>query len=99
MPTRPEIVCICGSARFADEMRRTNRDLTLAGSIVLAPAEVDGPVDAEQKALLDELHLQKVDLADRVVVVNPGGYVGDSTRREIARARSTGTPVTFTHPG
>ncbi|MET8504980.1 hypothetical protein ABZV60_10050 [Streptomyces sp. NPDC004787] len=27
-----------------------------------------------------------------------GGYVGDSTRAEIAYARSLGKPVRFTHP-
>mgnify|MGYP003596473953 CR=1 FL=1 len=38
---RPEIVCICGSIRFADEMRGANRDLTFAGVIVVAPGEAD----------------------------------------------------------
>ena len=37
MPDRPEIVCICGSTRFVDEMRAANRDLTFAGAIVVAP--------------------------------------------------------------
>jgi len=32
---RPEIVCICGSTRFVDEMNVANRDLTLAGVIVV----------------------------------------------------------------
>ena len=41
---RPEIVCICGSARFATEMREANRELTFAGIIVLAPGEANGPV-------------------------------------------------------
>jgi hypothetical protein len=27
-----------------------------------------------------------------------GGYIGDSTRAEIAYARSLGKPVRFTHP-
>ena len=48
--------------------------------------------------LLDALHLRKIDLADRVLVVNPGGYVGESTGREIAYARATGKPVSFTDP-
>ena len=52
----------------------------------------------EQKADLDALHLRKIDLADRVLVVNPGGYVGESTRREIAYAQAAGKPITFTHP-
>ncbi|MET0844275.1 MAG: hypothetical protein ABWY23_10505, partial [Mycetocola sp.] len=84
MTDRPEIVCICGSIRFVDEMRAANRDLTFAGIIVVAPGEADEIIDDEQKAALDALHLRKIDLADRVLVVNPGGYVGESTRREIA---------------
>jgi len=96
---RPEIVCICGSVRFADEMRTANRDLTFAGVIVLAPGEAEAVITDEQKAALDALHLRKIDLADRVLVVNPGGYVGESTSREIAYARATGKPVSFTDPG
>jgi len=53
---------------------------------------------AQRKAFLGELHLRKIDLADRVVVINPGGYVGESTQREIAYARAAGKPVAFTHP-
>ena len=98
MLDRPEIVCICGSARFADEMRAANRDLTFAGVIVLAPGEADGAISDEQKTVLDALHLRKIDLADRVLVVNPGGYVGESTSTEIEYAHATGKPVAFTDP-
>ncbi|WP_051486631.1 hypothetical protein [Brachybacterium phenoliresistens] len=79
-------------------MRAANRDLTFAGVIVLAPGEADADevITAEQKAALDALHLRKIDLADRILVVNPGGYIGASTRREIAYAEAAGTPVTFT---
>jgi hypothetical protein len=98
VPERPEIVCICGSTRFADQMRVANRDLTLAGAIVVAPGEADEVLSDEQKVALDALHLRKIDLADRVLVVNPGGYVGESTNREIAYARALGKPVSFTHP-
>ena len=107
MPDRPEIVCICGSTRFVDEMSAANRDLTFAGVIVVAPGvfrraedhEADELITNERKTALDALHLRKIDLADRVLVVNPGGYVGESTSREIAYARATGTPVSFTDPG
>ena len=98
MLERPEIVCICGSARFVEEIRELNRDLTFAGVIVVAPGEADEVVSDEQKAVLDALHLRKIDLADRIIVVNPGGYVGESTSREIAYARAAGKPVSFTHP-
>ena len=106
MPDRPEIVCICGSTRFMEEMLAANRDLTLAGVIVVAPAvfgrpedrETDEKITSEQKTALGALHLRKIDLADRVLVINPGGYIGESTRREIAYAHATGKPVSFTDP-
>lgn len=96
MPDRPEIVCICGSTRFAGEMREANRELTFAGMIVVAPGEAGEVITDDQKAVLDELHLRKIDLADRVLVVNPGGYIGESTRREIAYALAAGKPVSYT---
>jgi len=83
-------------------MRAANRDLTFAGSIVVAPgvfAHAESlAITPEQKSALDALHLRKIDLADRVLVVNPGGYVGESTSREIEYARATGKPVSFTDP-
>jgi hypothetical protein len=45
-------------------------------------------ITAEQKIMLDELHMRKIDLCDEVLVINVGGYIGDSTRREIAYATS-----------
>jgi len=77
-------------------MREANRALTFAGAIVVAPGEADGLVTEQQKTVLDALHLRKIDMADRVLVVNPGGYIGESTSREIAYARAAGKPVSFT---
>lgn len=79
-------------------MREANRDLTFAGVIVVAPGEADEVISDEQKAVLAALHLRKIDLADRVLVVNPGGYIGESTSREIAYAHAAGKPVSFTNP-
>jgi len=106
VPDRPEIVCICGSTRFVDEMRAANRDLTFGGVIVVAPGvflrtedhEADELITNEQKAALAALHLRKIDLADRVLIVNPGGYIGESTSREIAYAHATGKPISFADP-
>ena len=92
------MVAICGSTRFRDEIAEVNRELTLAGYIVLAPGvfgHAGDPVSDADKARLDRLHLAKIDLASWVYVVNPAGYVGDSTRREIAYATSTGKQVRF----
>lgn len=50
---------------------------------------------AEQKIALDELHKRKIDLADEVLVLNVGGYIGDSTRSEIEYAKVHGKPVKY----
>ena len=49
----------------------------------------------EQKIALDVLHKQKIDLADEVLVLNVGGYIGESTRSEIEHAIKTGKPVRY----
>ncbi|WP_295100995.1 hypothetical protein [uncultured Microbacterium sp.] len=84
--------------RFAEEMRAVSRSLTLAGIIVLIPAEIDTPITTEQKTALGELHLRRINLADRVVVVNRRAHFGESTLREIAYAEAAGKPVTFVGP-
>lgn len=38
------------------------------------------------KEKLDELHIEKIKLADEILVLNPGGYVGKSTSKEIYHA-------------
>jgi hypothetical protein len=101
----PRIVVICGSARFMTEMNEADLRETKAGKIVVKPGcdmkpphePWPGPAEAGAlKARLDDLHRAKIRLADEVLVV--GDYTGDSTRAEIAYARSLGKPVRFTHP-
>lgn len=96
--SHPEIVCICGSTKFVHEMRSASWELSCRGVIVLALSEADQAPTPAQKTVLDGLHLRKIDLADRVLIVNPGGYVGESTRREIAYAQAAGKPITYTDP-
>lgn len=90
------IITICGSTRFRVEMTEANRRLTLAGFIVLAPGVFghDGdPMTDDEKAALDALHFDKIDLSWGIYVVNPGGYVGESTRREITYAHERGKRI------
>ncbi len=101
----PRIVVICGSTRFMTEMNEADLRETKAGKIVVKPGcdrksphePWSDPAEAEAlKVRLDNLHRAKIRLADEVLVV--GDYIGDSTRAEIAYARSLGKPVRFTHP-
>lgn len=75
----------------------------MRGNIVLsvgfyphAVSEMHGDgvgITEAQKIELDELHKRKIDLADEILVINVGGYIGDSTRSEIEYARRYGKPV------
>lgn len=97
---RPTIVCLCGSGRFRAEFEEAEFQETLAGKIVLTigcnTKDIARDVDWQHvKPMLDELHLRKIDLADEVYIINPGGYIGESTGRELAYAKSLGKPIRF----
>jgi hypothetical protein len=97
MDERPRIVCLCGSTRFRDAFVAANRTETLAGRIVLSVGmfghdegiDMAGPV----KAMLDSLHLHKCRMADEILVLNQGDYVGESTAREVRFSRDLGKPI------
>ncbi len=99
---RPEVVCLCGSTRFIDTFAEQYGRLTDEGKIVLTVGRVvpqsEQALGSPRKAALDTLHLRKIDLADRVLVLNVGGYVGPSTRREIAYAKERGKPIDLLYP-
>lgn len=107
-PDFPEIVCLCGSTRFWKHFQDWGLKLSLEGKIVLslgvcAPdavvlANPETPEGRVQKEGLDELHKRKIDLADKVFVLNVDGYVGESTLSEMDYARKTGKPVEFLEP-
>lgn len=100
----PEVITLCGSTRFKEDFERVNRELTLQGKIVISVGlfghaegldigTADAPNDV--KIMLDELHLRKINMADRVHVINKDGYIGISTAREIGYAEQNGIPVTY----
>jgi len=97
----PTIICLCGSTRFKKEFIEANFEFSRAGNIVLSVgwfSHADGEsfeLRPEEKMRVDILHLRKIDLCDRVHVINVGGYIGESTAREIAYAQSIGKTVTY----
>jgi hypothetical protein len=106
---KPKIVTLCGSTKFRDEFVRQNLNETLAGKIVLSIGcdmksddEIFGHMSPEQlrevKAGLDELHKRKIDISDEVLILNVGGYVGDSTRSERDYASRIGKDVRYLEP-
>jgi hypothetical protein len=92
----PEIVALCGSMRFFPRILDVAAELTAAGAIVLSPFKTVPPNEqaGELKQRLDDLHVWKIRLADRVVIVtDASAYMGESTLREKEYAESVGKPV------
>jgi hypothetical protein len=106
--SEPTIVCLCGSTRFYSAFQEANYRETMAGKIVLsvghyphASQEAHGEsvgCTPEQKVALDELHKRKIDIAHEVLVLNVGGYIGESTRSEIEYAKAYDKPVRYLEP-
>jgi len=53
---------------------------------------------ADALAGLARLHRHKIEMADEVLVINVGGYVGESTRSEIEIAMGLGKPIRYLEP-
>ena len=95
-----KVITLCGSTRFKEEFLEAQKRLTLEGNIVVSVGlfghSGDDVVWTEGvKDMLDRQHLAKIDLADEIFVINVGGYIGDSTRREIAYAEFKGKTITY----
>ncbi|SRR5260221_598395 len=103
MDTRPPIVCLCGSTRFSQAFREANLRETLAGKIVLTIGCDFKSDDAlglthDDKVRMDLLHLHKIRLADEILVLNVGGYIGESTRNEIYHAELAKKRIRYLEP-
>jgi hypothetical protein len=107
--TRPTIVCLCGSTRFSQAFQEANLRETLAGNIILtigcdmrSDADIFGDMNEAEltaiKAKLDTLHLHKIDIADEVLILNVGGYIGRSTYRELLYAHKHGKRIRYLEP-
>ncbi len=101
------VITLCGSTRFKEEFMEMQKKLTLAGNIVISVGLFGHAGDEEvwenmdegtltrTKEMLDDMHKRKIDMADEIFVINKNGYIGDSTRSEIAYALEHGKTVNY----
>ena len=95
-----KVITLCGSTRFKDAFMQEQKRLTLEGNIVISVGMFGHSGDQEVwadgvKDMLDDMHKRKIDMADEIFVINVGGYIGSSTKSEIAYAQSTGKTVRY----
>lgn len=89
---------ICGSMRFADEMQKIAYSLEVhKGYNILQCVYCEdnqNPSDIELTRL-SNAHYQKIDMSDGIYVVNIGGYIGTSVKKEIEYAKQRGKEVIY----
>lgn len=98
--SRFPVVTICGSMRFYLEMIRVAERYTAQGHIVLMPFvtvhDQSNTTLSDRKLMLDEMHLQKIDMSSIVIIVtNAENYTGESTRSELSYAIMTGKTIVW----
>ena len=95
-----KIITLCGSTRFKDEFFAEQKRLTLEGNIVISVGLFGHSGDNEvweegTKEMLDDMHKRKIDLADEIFVINPNGYIGESTKSEIKYAKMKNKKIKY----
>lgn len=95
-----KVITLCGSTKFKEQYIETQKRLTLEGNIVISVGLFGHSGDDEvwtegTKAMLDDMHKRKIDMADEIFVINVGGYIGRSTQSEIIYAKSKGITIRY----
>lgn len=92
-------IVICGSLKFQKEMMEIAEVMELKGNLVITPIyptrENKDAYTEEEMNTLNSVHLEKIKIADAILVVNVGGYIGSSTKREIEFAESLNKEVIY----
>lgn len=96
-----KVVVLSGSIRFWDKIQEMHERLELENEFVvigITPHVMSRDFIPEEEDLLDELHREKIQLADALYVVNVDGYIGNSTRSEIEFAKQLGKEIIYLEP-
>ncbi len=94
-----KIITVCGSLSFQKEMMEIAEKLELSGNCVIVPIY---PVRADKAdytdqeiEMFDNMHREKIKMADAILVVNVNHYIGSSTKNEIAFAQSLNKEILY----
>lgn len=84
-----KIITLCGSSRFKDVFHKVAAEYTLMGYIVLMPhCYYENNARPDLKDVLVDVHRDMIEMSDEILVVNPDGYIGESTKEEIKWAQT-----------
>ena len=93
-----KIITMCGSLKFIEEINYYAEKLEFEGNCVLS---VISPTKDKEKYTSEEIHslnighLKKIDLSDKIFVINKNGYIGEAVKREIEYAKSKNIEIIY----
>lgn len=91
-------VTICGSMRYAKEMKQVALDLEIHHGFNVLQC-VYNPQNLTlsniEKEALERAHYKKIDLSDIIYVLDIDGYIGESVKKEIEYAKKTEKEVIY----
>lgn len=92
-------MCLCGSTRFKAAFEEAARSETLAGRVVLSVGvfghQEASPLPDHVKVELDRLHLEKIDLADEVLVEIGCTSVSSTSQRNSGLPQSSSLAISL----
>ncbi|WP_307190260.1 hypothetical protein [Geomicrobium sp. JCM 19039] len=81
-----KVITLCGSTKFKEQFEQAERALTLEGHAVISVGffeQSEGiEITDEQVQMFGQIHFKKIDLADEIFVIDPGGT---SERRHVKK--------------
>lgn len=96
-----KIITICGSMKFQEQMIDIAKKLELEEQYIVIQCvyfDKSRILTSQEINALNKLHYRKIDISDAIYVVNVGGYIGESTQKEIEYAHSLNKEVLFLEP-
>ena len=92
-------ITICGSMRYVKEMLEVAEKIELQGNVVLLPLynpwKKKRNYTKDEYNILEEVHKERIKLAEAILVVNIDNYIGESTSKEIAFAKKLGKEIIY----
>ena len=85
------VITLCGSTKFKEAFMHVQKELTLAGNIVISIGAFGHSGDyvvfgENNKVMLDEMQLEKINMSDAIFVIDKDNRIGTRTYDEIRYA-------------
>lgn len=93
-----KIITVCGSLKFTKEIMEITEQMDLQGNCMLSvvyPTKDKEDYSEEEIMMLNKMHKERIRISDAILVVDVNHYIGESTRSEIAFAKSLNKEILY----